>query len=360
LTSLLIGHALTTAARLRPEVPGSRLDLQLLGEVAFGRSGQRLIAVLFALELWFALETFILLTSINVNLLTGAPRTLVIVIAGALGTLSLSLPMSVISSFSGMSVWCMLGGLVALIVCGSMASFGPELSVEEHMLVDVRALPSAMAIFLYCFSGLPCLPNIRAAMQKTEEYSYCVNTAFVFAVIYYAVVGILGYYFFAGTTRESFTENLVPYAGMPHGSIFSLFSLVSAALFAVKLQAGFPLYAAPVLQTLGACSTHGASTQTIAVARCAFAAVSICFAIFAKDALDGVAELMGAFLTMSTSVLFPVAAYASVRTIAGERLAWWEVFGLGSIFLGGIIFGALGTYDAIRRIWVEEKQAGYF
>merc|ERR1719507_1472665 len=100
----------------------------------------------------------------------------------------------------------MFGGLVALCVCGILA---PQAS-PKHVMLEPRALPSSIGMFLYCFSGLPCLPNIRSSMQNTSNYSHAVHLAFIFATIYYTVVGLAGYHFYAEGTRESFTENLMP------------------------------------------------------------------------------------------------------------------------------------------------------
>jgi len=346
-TSLLLGHALAKAARLRPDVPAADWDLKALGGVVFGATGRQVVSGLLALEVWVALETFLILTGINIHLLTGAPRPWVIVIAGCLGTWSLSLPMSMIARLSCLSVWCMLGALVSLAICGGLLAASPQLAMARHDVLNLEALPSAVAILSYAFSGLPCLPNIRAGMRNTAEYSNAVNIAFAFSVPYYLTIGLLGYYFFGSGTRESFTLNYVEYPGMPHRRLFLVFSLASSALFAAKLQAGFPLYAAPVLQALGFGATGADIPPRVAVARVAFAVFSVVFAVFARDALCGVAEIMGALLTMSTSVLFPVVAYAGARHTAGEPLLWREALGLGGIFSIGL---ALAAFDIYRKI----------
>jgi len=356
ITSLLLGRALEKAAKLEPEQPLSSWDLPALGRVCFGKFAQHGIAVVFALELWFALETFIVLTGINVSIVTGAPRTPVIIIAGILGTMSLSLPMDVIAGFSFLSVWCMFGGLVALFVCGTLS---PQTS-PKHVLLEVSALPSSIGMFLYCFSGLPCLPNIRASMQNTSNYSHAVHLAFTFAVIYYTVVGLAGYHFYAEATRESFTENLMPAWPVTHGLTYG-FGLLSAALFAAKLQAGFPLYAAPVLQSFGFGSEReecSRGRREVFMARVLFAAVSVGFAVLAQDALDAVAELMGSFLTNFTSIIFPCAAYVAICHASGERIGIARGLGLLVLGLFGIGFSVVGTISACRRFMAEEAAVG--
>lgn len=351
-TSLLLGRALEKAAAMHPEVSLSEWDMPRLGRVAFGSVGQHLISMLFALELWFALETFIVLTGINMNLLTGVPVTIVIIFAGIVGTLSLSLPMSIIARFSFLSVWCMIGGLAALVVCGCISSAG---SSAQHSLLNINSMPSAIGIFLYCFSGLPCLPNIRSAMHKPGQYGAAVHLSFSFAFLYYSAIGLLGYYFFGSSLHESFTENLAPTAGTRNVGVQTMFTMLSAGLFAMKLQSGFPLYAAPILGAMGCTGTERTPRMPVGVVRVMFAIVSITFAISAQDALDAVAELMGAFLTNFTSIIFPCAAYMAISKAHGERLSWPVVAGLVAMLVFGVIFSIIGTVSACTRYMAEER-----
>lgn len=361
-TSLLLGRALDKAAKLNPEIPAAQWDFGQLGLVAFGPTGRWLISALFALELWFAMETFLVLTGINVSIVTGASRTHVIAWAGLAGMLSLPLPMRVVAGFSFLSVCCMAGGLVALVVCG-MHNTTPA----EHRVADPSSMVSAAGIFLYCFSGLPCLPNIRAGMRRPEaEYRGAVHVTFMFSVMYYSTIGLLGYYYYGNATRESFTENLMPPSGLAAGgggplTLHGSFALLSAGLFAFKLQTGFPLYAAPVLNALG---VGGADDWEcfagLWVARLVFVGASVAFAVLAQGALDAVAELMGAFLTNFTSVIFPCAAYIAVSRAGGEKLGAARTAGLVLIIAVGLVFAAVGSYSACTRFWRAEKLAHFF
>jgi amino acid permease len=360
-TSLLLGRALDRAAMLRPDVPIAQWDFGQLGLVAFGPTVQWIISALFALELWFAMETFLVLTGINVSIVTGASRTYVIMGAGLAGMLSLSLPMRLVAGFSCLSICCMVGGLVALTVCGIHNT-----AHVEHKVIDPGNMVSSAGIFLYCFSGLPCLPNIRSGMQKPkEEYRGAVHLAFVFTSVYYATVGFLGYHYYGSATRESFTENLMPDTGLGirgaattlHGS----FALLSAGLFAVKLQAGFPLYAAPVLNALGVGgSDDWECFAGLWLARLAFIGVSVAFAVLAQGALDAIAELMGAFLTNFTSIIFPCAAYIAVSRASGDTLGFARTASLLLIISLGLVFAAVGSYSAWTRFWQEEKSTRFF
>jgi hypothetical protein len=326
--------------------------------------------VIFGLELWFALETFLVLTGISVNLLTGLPEPAVIVVAGTIGSLSLALPMKNVSFMSFVGVACMVGGLVALIVCGMGRIFDhpPNVvpSAETHHTFMFGRTPASLGIFLYCFSGLPCLPSIRSAMRRPkEDYARAVHNAFAYSSVYYLAVGMLGYEFFANDTRRSFLKDLAPLPGEGHSNIYGYVAAAAAGLFALKLQAGFPLYAGPVLEAAGLGTNDGLSTRQTVIARGVFCVVSVAFAVFARHQLDAVAELMGAFLTNTTSIIFPVAAYLAVTTSHGSKLPKQTYLGLYSLLFFGVSYGIIGTISAFSSFWfgttihVGQNIAGY-
>jgi len=374
-TSLLLGKALDRAALLHPDIPLRNWSMGALGRAAFGEAGDRFIRLVFGLELWFALETFLVLTGISVNLLTGLPEPPVIVVAGTLGCFSLGLPMKTIAHTSFLAMACMVAGLLALVVCGMgrLWDHPSDLvpSAEQHHLLELPRFTASLSIFLYCFSGLPCLPSIRAGMQRPkEDYAQAVHYSFAYASLYYLAIGMLGYEFFANDTRRSFLKDLTPVPGEGHSQIYGYIAATAAGLFALKLQAGFPLYAGPILEAAGLTVDQGMSMKQVLFGRGVFCVISVLFAVFARNQLDAVAELMGAFLTNSTSVIFPVAAYCSLTERAaiaghGEKLPKGKLAGLYIMLLFGISYGIMGTSSAISSIWygrsihVGQSVAGY-
>merc|ERR1719440_2221324 len=213
---------------------------------------------------------------------------------------------------------------------------------ETHTLVLSRT-PASLSIFLYCFSGLPCLPTIRAAMLKPkEEYAKAVHYAFAYSSMYYLAIGMLGYEFFANDTRRSFLKDLAPVPGEGHARVYGYIAATAAGLFALKLQAGFPLYAAPILEAAGVGADQGLSSKQVYLARSVFCVVSILFAVFARNQLDAVAELMGAFLTNTTSIIFPVAAYMAVsQQVPGEKLDRKRHMTLLALLAFGVSYGII-------------------
>jgi hypothetical protein len=370
-TSLLLGKALDKAAQLHPDVPYRSWNMGALARAAFGPNGDRFIRLVFGLELWFALETFLVLTGISVNLLTGLPEPAVIIVAGTIGCLSLALPMKNMSHMSFLAVVCMVAGLIALIVCGLGRLFdhaaGYEPSADQyHMMEFNTRTPASFGIFLYCFSGLPCLPSIRAAMQRPkEEYEKAVHWAFAYSSVYYLAIGMLGYEFFANDTRRSFLKDLTPVPGEGHSNVYGYVSAMAAGLFALKLQAGFPLYAGPILDAAGLGADQGLSMNQIVIGRSVFCVVSVVFAVFARNQIDAVAELMGAFLTNTTSIIFPVASYCALFTGRGEKFGKGKALGLTLLLLFGITYGIVGTASALYSCWhgrsihIGQSVAGY-
>jgi len=346
-TSLFLGHALDKVEKLRPDIPRADLDMKELAGVVFGSVGRQVLGVVLVLEVCVAVVTFLILIGSNVNLICGAPKSAVIVAAGCLATMALWLPMSKIAMLSGLSVLCMFGALVSLVVCGTLVAWSDK-DPSEHVVLNVEKLPSAVGLLVFCFSNLPCVPNMRASMRSVEEFPRAVNISFLFTIPYYIAIGVLGYYFFGDATKPNFMANYVEVPGMPYLNVFVGFKLASSALFAVKLQFAAPLCSAAVLQALGFGAEGGAEVAgRIIAARAVFTVASVACAIFARDALGRVAELTGAVLTMTLSLFFPVGAYAGARRLAGEPLAWWEALGLGGMFCVGL---GLTASDILRRL----------
>jgi len=372
-TSLLLGKALDKAAAMHPDIPYRSWNMGSLARVAFGPSGEVGIRIVFGLELWFALETFLVLTGISVNLLTGLPEPPVIIVAGTIGCFSLALPMKNISYMSFLGVACMVAGLLALVICGMGRLFDHEAglvpSAERHYDLVLARTPASISIFLYCFSGLPCLPSIRAGMQRPkEDYAKAIHAAFAYSTLYYLAIGMLGYEFFANDTRRSFLKDLMPIPGEDHSNIYGYIAAGAAGLFALKLQAGFPLYAGPVLEAAGLGADQGLSMKQVLVARSVFCVISVMFAVFARNQIDAVAELMGAFLTNSTSIIFPVAAYISLSGGVGgqgEKLPKGKTAGLYALLFFGACYGVIGTVSAVNNFWfgrsihIGQATAGY-
>jgi len=381
-TALLLGKALDKAAALNPDIPFRSWNMGALARAAFGPAGEYFIRLIFGLELWFALETFLVLTGISVNLLTGISEPIVIIFAGTIGCMSLAMPMTTMSHMSFLAIACMVGGLFALVVCGMgrLWDHAPDLvpSAEQHHTFELGRTPASLSIFLYCFSGIPCLPSIRAAMQRPkEDYPKAVSAAFMYSGFYYLAIGMLGYEFFANDTRRSFLKDLTPVPGEGHSNIYGYIAATAAGLFALKLQAGFPLYAGPVLDAAGLSADHGLSSKQVVLSRMVFGVISVAFAVFARNQIDAIAEIMGAFLTNTTSIMFPVAAYCTLAgkqsqqdqsgqpAQSGEKMGKATTVGHSALLLFGLVYGIVGTTSALSSFWfgrsvvVGQAVAGY-
>lgn len=336
----------TAEGRHRGTAPTTNWDLAALGRVAFGSAGERVIRTLMIFELWFALETFLVLTGINVHLVTGMPKGIAIAGSGILGMISLSLSMRTFACISLLSIVCMVGGLLSIVVYGQEA---PKVAQGPHRDLDQHAIATSISIFFYCLSGLPCIPNIRSSMRKVSEYPQACHYSFGFAFLYYSAVGLLACHYFGSGVHQSFTENLVPKHLSGHPAALNSLLVLSAGLFAAKLQAGFPLYASPVLDAMGF-GIDQQSPQTVWTARICFTFVSVLFAVFAKDDLITVAGLTGAALTTSTSVIFPCVTYVALTRSGSKRLGLVDTAGLVAVLGVGCALGALGTLEAFQTL----------
>lgn len=317
-SALLLGRALEMAEADKGAT--GRFNMRKLGEVACGAMGGWLITLITAIELWVGLESFLVLLGINVHLITGLTQTTVIIAAGVLGFLTMALPLTSVARLSCLGVWCLMLGCVALGIngYGSWAHEGresPRDAPPEYVLIDAKGMVPACGMLIFCFAGLPCIPNIRAGMQKPEHYTMAVHCSFIASLLYYLTVGLVGYYFYGQEVQESFTASMPPKPGQQHFTLYKTVAMVSAGLFSMKIQMGFPLYAVPVLALFGVESkTPGWYAWAL---RAAFVVFSVLCAVFLQNALSMVAAMSGAFMTTATSLVFPAICYLGMCRITG-------------------------------------------
>jgi len=332
-------------------------DMAYLAGEAYGAPGRTAVGVTFALELWFCLETFLVLIGINGELMFGVSRTASIVAAGALGVFLVLAPMRALADVSLLSVLCLGGALVLLVAAGAMS---PELTHPPAPalgmdLTTAAGLISATGMFFYCFAGLPCFPNIHQAMTRPSEYGKACGAAFGFSAVYYLLIGGLGYWFYGAATHQSFTENL---GRDPTGKMYAsltLIPLVAAGIFVIKLQCGYPLYVQPIVKVFESQLFGDVPPfQTQCINRVIFTVISVAFAVFAQRSLDAVASLTGCALTTMTSFVLPTVIY---YRLCGEDLGRAERVLLPLVAAAGVVFAVVGTVNSASRLYHQAPSA---
>lgn len=350
-TAFLIGLALDEASNdhrmiaIRQE---SR-DFAALAYLAFGSRGRQFLAVVFALELWFAILAFFVLIGINGSLVLGVSKTQAILIAGGVTFYLCYASLRVLGYLSIVSLFAICSAVVALIWNGISLPVADLQFGSYHGTFRWEGLLCTLGLCMFCFGGHPCLPGIYAGMQDRSKFKLACAGGFALAGLFYMIVSCIGYYFFGDFVDQSFTQNLgFDLEGKPiHGLQF--LGVLAAAGFLIKLQGTIPLILAPVMSLLEsilgmdleddiAWKKHGLRFFVVAL--------SVLVAIVFQDAVNVICSISGCALNMSTSVIFPCAMSYRIVQDKGPLLRL-TLLAVGAF---GIVFGALGTCDAMRRV----------
>jgi vesicular inhibitory amino acid transporter len=170
-------------------------------------------------------------------------------------------------------------------------------------------VPEAAGVFLFCFAGHPCIPDIYGSAKKPKRFPYALASGFAFAGIYYGCCGAFGYCLYGRHLDKSFTSNLGNnLMGMAiKGQM--VFPLIAAVGLLVKLLGAFPIFAGPILTTFG---LKDKGSLVLSLVRVAFLVLTCSCALGLKHLLNVVLSMTGLLATMATSVIFPSLAYIRI------------------------------------------------
>jgi len=315
-TARLIGLELAMLDEVANEklIPVDQRDLGWIAFAAFGNTGKSAVSSLFAAELYLAALSFILMSSINVQLLLGVDLAIALLAVGiACGILQVFLAvdpehcMMLLATASKVSVIALVVTACGLIISGlvSMSLIGPA-----HGKYDIitPAFPQALGTMLFMFAGHPCFPQIYYAMKEPAiSFQPAVRKAFSIAGTIYMVVGLTGYLLYADSIQQSFMSNLgVTTDGITISSLTWLRVFCQVAM-TIKIIGVFPLVGEPVLATILPGADY--STQARVLQRLIFAVITTMVAFIVKNNLAEVCAIAGGLLTMGTSVLVPCSTF---------------------------------------------------
>merc|ERR1719247_169830 len=100
-------------------------------------------------------------------------------------------------------------GVVGALVEAGVAMPARAYEVERlELLARPRGALRALGVFLFCFAGHPCIPAIYATAQEPARFRAAARAAFALGGFYYALCGVLAYFFYGAAVRPSFTASL--------------------------------------------------------------------------------------------------------------------------------------------------------
>lgn len=355
-TAKLLGASsvLAASSEIATWVPPKSRDYIFLAYVGFGSWGKRVMMTITAMEMWFAVVTFIVMNGVNGAILwPKIGNGLVIVVSAVSAGFMVFLPMRVYSYVSLISTGALLLAGCALV--GAAASMpywaNPYQTTGEDSLMTLRNVPRSAGILVFCFAGHPCFPVIHECMREKKAWGGAVGLTFMTAFFYYAGLGVFGYIVFGTGLEASFTENI---AAVKHALFWKN---VSVLAFLVKIQLTTPVIMNAIMVSLWAPGSNSPEWPPGRVALLftlvAFTAI-VCY--FCANSVASVASLSGSLFVMSTSVIFPVVVHMRLSYLYGKRtestwskvVRWCIAIGLLMVSFGEVVAGtALAAADLL-------------
>eukprot|EP00249_Psilotum_nudum_P010207 c22402_g1_i1 orf=257-1489(-) len=134
-----------------------------------------------------------------------------------LGSTLLTIPAVWIRTFSRLTTVSISGILSSLLLTSVVVAawvIDPQSkgvndpASKIHKVVDWSNLPIAMGIFVASLSGHTGLPSLRRSMVNPRNFTHCLNIAFFFIFLLYAMMGGFAYLYFGNAIKMLVTTNL--------------------------------------------------------------------------------------------------------------------------------------------------------
>nr|GEU54543.1 amino acid transporter AVT1C-like [Tanacetum cinerariifolium] len=342
-----------------------------IGEAAFGIAGRLIISIVLYVELYASCVEFIILESDNLtslfpkaHLFLGGYELSSNYLFAILITL-IVLPtvwlrdLSVLSYISAGGVFVTILLVICLFWVGLVDNIGFQ--TESTKMLNLSTLPVSIGLYGYCYAGHAVLPNIYVSMEKRSQYPLVLLASFGIVTFLYAGVAILGYLMFGDSTESQFTLNL---PANLFASKIAVWATVISPL--TKYPFDFFLSYDQTLKTLTSIlityaltiSPVAKSLEELIPSNCQKSHI---YSILIRTALvistllvalsvpffGLVMSLIGSFLTMLVSFIFPCACF--LRIVRGNVTSFqgWLCILIIAI---GIVSLSIGTYTSLSEI----------
>ena len=312
-----------------------------VGEAAFGAGGRAFITAVLYTELVGTCALFFILEGDHLSLLFDGTKYLTHSSQWwQCAAASVMIPTLWLTDLSSLSYVGALGAVASVSLVGLVAfqltsvdgfpldAVPPGL--ETTALLHFSTLPVSFGLLAFVFAGHAVFPAIYASMAEPEEYEPMLDKTYQIVGLTCAVIGAAGYAMYGDAVKDEVTLNL------PAG----LASTAALALIAVNPLSKFALTMDPVArgleQTLFSREKDGKSVRSPLRARALRTALGLsALATAAKVPFFAVVmSLLGSFLTLTVSVIFPAACHLKVfedELTEREKQTDWAIMIVGGL-----------------------------
>ncbi|KAL4569517.1 hypothetical protein LXL04_025156 [Taraxacum kok-saghyz] len=318
-----------------------------IGQVAFGRKGRAIISTFMYLELFLVAVEFLIMEGDNLHKLF--PKECFNVFgmkiggkqAFVLGTALVVLPTTWLRNL-GVLAYVSASGVIASVILvlavfwgGAFDGIGFD---ERGEILNWSGLPTTISLFTFCYCGHAVFPTLCNSMKDKSQFSKVLLVCFVLSTITYGMMAILGYLMFGEHIQSQVTLNLPTKNISSNIAIYTTlmnpitkYALVISPI-ATSVEETFPFRESKMMSCL---------IRTCLVISTVFVALLIPF-------FGYVMAFIGAFLSITVSILFPCLCYWKIAI--GFKKFTMEMSVILMILFIGTFVAVVGTYNALTNI----------
>eukprot|EP01025_Chloroclados_australasicus_P050364 TRINITY_DN5782_c0_g2_i2.p1 TRINITY_DN5782_c0_g2~~TRINITY_DN5782_c0_g2_i2.p1 ORF type:complete len:507 (-),score=28.15 TRINITY_DN5782_c0_g2_i2:372-1805(-) len=320
---------------------GTKVGYEEIAEKSFGLTGRRIISNVMYIELLGTCALLLILEGDNLAQLLGSTLGRFIsqtnfVFLAALIVLP-TLFMRDVSALSYLG-FCGFTATVAVVSCVAYALFsGNYVAGAETVFANWAAVPLLFGIFAFVFAGHGVFPSIQGAMKQPNKFPKVLDVAYLIVTSLCTFIGVAGYYMYGKGVADVVIFNL------PQGFLRK----VCSCMILINPVAKFALTLEPVAQALKK-QSKGQDDGFASTLLCRFLLGFLCLtAARYVPFLAYFMALVGSFLTMGVSVIFPVLCHQQLfgnRLNQGKQL--WNKF----VAVLGVGCAVSGTAAALIKL----------
>lgn len=228
--------------------------------------------------------------------------------------LLLWVPSRFLAYFSLLGIACQLALFSFLAITGAAVVEAAPKSPGQDMVASNGLAPTfgVLGCFLSVFNAHSAMPMLYQSMAEPEKWGRVVLTGTGLSCLYYAAVGLCGYYVFGDACAQSFTLNLGRDGSSNPLPGFGFMGPLSGLLISLKMLTTFPALAAPIM-TFVEFKARLTEPWKVLAWRALFIAGTCFLAVAGRNLLPYLTALRGALVHSILAVAAPFVIYMKLN-----------------------------------------------
>ncbi|XAR66699.1 hypothetical protein NMG60_11013012 [Bertholletia excelsa] len=319
-----------------------------VARVAFGRKGTIIATATISLELYLIGTGLLVLEGDNLHklapnfklklgaLILNGRNSFILVATAVILPSTLLTDLGIFSYVSFMGMACTLVIIVCVFCVGTTKEVGFH---EKGKLLNVKGLPMAVSLYLFCYGSHALFPTIYASMKNKTQFSKVLILGFIVCTAANAFMATQGYLMYGQNVQSQITLNL-PKEKL--SSKVAIYTILAGPL------AKYALVIMPVSSALASCLPMKYKDSKLVVVLIRLLLLfSTMFLALLVPSFESVISLIGAALIVVVSFLLPCGCYLKIFNI--HKKFGYELVGIVGIMWLSLIVGGTGTYSSISN-----------